>query len=115
MTLNFPNPSRSYDATLRAVRFWGHDGAMEASFYVNEDALKRIQPGLRSDEAGLLGAFDSHRHLIHMAAPKAYRRGRITAFRPVPPQFSVDRPSTKRLHATPHLRSTNHSRHRAPP
>ena len=43
MTLNFPNQSRSYDATLRAVRFWGHDGAMEASFYVNEDALKRIQ------------------------------------------------------------------------
>jgi len=32
MALNFPNQSRSYDATLRAVRFWGHDGAMEASF-----------------------------------------------------------------------------------
>jgi hypothetical protein len=58
MALNFPNQSRSYDATLRAVRLWGHDGAMEASFYVNEDALKRIQPGLRSDEAGILAAFD---------------------------------------------------------
>jgi hypothetical protein len=42
MALNFLNQSRSYDATLRAVRFWGHDGAMEVSFYVNEDALKRI-------------------------------------------------------------------------
>jgi len=76
MALNFPNESRSYDATLRAVRFWGHDGAMEASFFVNEDALKRIQPGLRSDEAGLLGAFDSHRDLIYTTAAKVYGRGR---------------------------------------
>ena len=47
MALNFPNPSRSYDATRRAVWFWGHDSAMEASFFVNEDALKRIQPDMR--------------------------------------------------------------------
>jgi len=80
MALNFPNESRSYDATLRAVRFWGHDGAMEASFYVNEDALKRIQPGLRSDEAGILCAFDSHRDLIHTTAAKVYRRGRKGAY-----------------------------------
>ena len=32
MTLSFSNQSRFYDATWRAVRFWGHDGAMEASF-----------------------------------------------------------------------------------
>lgn len=76
MALNFPNQSRSYDATLRAVRFWGHYGAMEASFYVNEDALKRILPGVRADEAGLLGAFDSHRDQIYAAATKAYGRSR---------------------------------------
>ncbi len=40
MPLIFPNPSRAYDATRRAVRFWGHDSAMEASFYVSEDALQ---------------------------------------------------------------------------
>jgi hypothetical protein len=39
MSLSFPNQSRSYDATRRAVRFWGHDSAMEASFFVTEDAL----------------------------------------------------------------------------
>ena len=33
MLLSFPNQSRSYDATLRAVRFWGHDGAMEVAFF----------------------------------------------------------------------------------
>jgi hypothetical protein len=87
MTINFPNPSRSYDATLRAVRFWGHDGAMEASFYVNEDALKRIQPGLRSDEAGILAVFDSHRDLIHRAAAKVYRRRRKGSYELIPADF----------------------------
>ena len=76
MSLSFPNQSRSYDATLRAVRFWGHDGAMEASFFVNEDALKRIEPSMRSDESGLLNAFDSHRPLIYAVATKVYRRSR---------------------------------------
>ena len=32
MTLSFPNQSRFYDARRRAVPFWGHDSAMEASF-----------------------------------------------------------------------------------
>src|SRR5436190_14242463 len=76
MSLSFPNPSRSYDATRRAVRFWGHDSAMEASFFVDEEALKRIQPDMPLDEAGLLSAFDLNRDLIHKAATKAYRRGR---------------------------------------
>src|SRR6202007_1884334 len=87
MTLNFPNQSRSYDATLRAVRFWGYDGAMEASFYVNEDALKRIQPGLRSDEAGILAVFDSHRDLIYMTAARVYRRGRKGFYELIPAHF----------------------------
>jgi len=76
MTLSFPNESRWYDATRRAVRFWGHDSAMEASFFVTEDALRRVQPDMRFDEAGLLGAFDSNRGLIHAVATKVYSRGR---------------------------------------
>ena len=64
MSLRFPNESRSYDPTRRAVRFWGHDSAMEASFFVSEEALKRVQPDLRFDESGLLGAFDANRDLI---------------------------------------------------
>ena len=75
MALTFPNRSRSYDATRRAVRFWGYDSAMEASFYVNEDALKRVQPDMQFDEAGLLGAFDANRELIYSAATKVYARG----------------------------------------
>jgi len=75
MALSFPNPNRSYDATRRAVRFWGHDSVMEASFFVTEDALKRIQPDTRLDEAGLLDAFDAHRQLIYAVAAKVYARG----------------------------------------
>jgi hypothetical protein len=45
--IDFPNHSRSYDSTRRAVRFWGHDSAIEASFFIDEDALTRIQPGTR--------------------------------------------------------------------
>jgi Protein of unknown function (DUF1488) len=87
MSLNFPNQSRSYDATLHAVRFWGHDGAMEASFFVNEKALQRIQPGVRSDEEGLLSAFDSHRDLIHAIAAKVYKRGHKGSYELSPTDF----------------------------
>ena len=76
MALTFPNHSRTYDATRRAVRFWGHDSAMEASFFVTEDALKRVQPDMRLDEVGLLDAFDANRDLIHATAARVYARGR---------------------------------------
>jgi hypothetical protein len=75
MALSFPNPSRAYDATRRAVRFWGNDSAMEASFFVTEDALKQIQPDMRFNEAGLLGAFDLNRQLIYATAARVYGRG----------------------------------------
>jgi hypothetical protein len=87
MSLNFPNQSRSYDATLRAVRFWGHDGPMEAAFSVNEEALRTIQPSMLSGEAGLLSVFDAHRALIHAAATKVYKRGRKGSYELIPADF----------------------------
>ena len=74
MAISFPNHSRSYDTTRRAVRFW-YDSAMETSFFVSEEALKRIQPDMRFDEAGLLRAFDLNLALICATAAKVYRRG----------------------------------------
>jgi hypothetical protein len=74
--LSFPNQSRFFDPSRRAVRFWGYQSAMEWSFYVSEDALKRMQPDMRRDEAGLLDAFDSNRPLILAAASKAFTRTR---------------------------------------
>jgi hypothetical protein len=87
MALDFPNPSRSYDAALHAVRFWGHEGAMEACFFVSRDALQRIQPSMRSDEQGLLRAFDLHRELIHTTAAKIYRRQRKALYELMPDDF----------------------------
>lgn len=78
--VTFPNLSRSYDATRRAVRFWGYDRAMENSFFVTWDALKHIQPNLQLDEAGLLWAFDRNRQLIYEIAAKVYARGRKSAY-----------------------------------
>ena len=49
---------------------------MEASFFMTEDALKRIEPTTRLDEAELLRAFDAHRELIYATAAKVYARGR---------------------------------------
>ena len=76
MAIMFPNASRSYDATRRAVRFWGYDSAMEWSFFVTVEALERMNPSLAPDEAGMLGAFDSHRARICAAAARLYARGR---------------------------------------
>lgn len=76
MSLRFPNDSRSYDATRCAVRFWGYDSAMETSFFVTEDALRRMHPKMPPGEAGILGAFDASRDIIYAAATKAYARER---------------------------------------
>jgi hypothetical protein len=73
--IDFPNHSRSYDVTRRAVRFWGHDSAIEASFYISEAALERIQPGVELDESGCLNAFDANRDKICAAAARVYVRG----------------------------------------
>ncbi|WP_439374799.1 DUF1488 domain-containing protein [Bradyrhizobium sp. DASA03120] len=71
----FPNNSRSYDRTRRAVHFWGYDSAIEASFFIEEDALRQLQPDARADESGFLSAFDSNRDVICAAAAKVYVRG----------------------------------------
>jgi uncharacterized protein DUF1488 len=76
MSINFPNRSRSYDATRQAVRFWGYDRSMESSFFVTVAALDRIEPNLRRDAADLLRAFDVNRERIYAMAAKVYARGR---------------------------------------
>lgn len=87
MTLNFPNHSRSYDATRHAVRFWGYDSAMESSFFVTAEALMKVQPDAPSDEAGLLRAFDVNRARIYAAAAKVYARGRRGSYEVAIPDF----------------------------
>jgi hypothetical protein len=72
VTLGFPNRSRSYDARGRRVRFWGHDGAFEVCFFVDQDVFSRISPRATLDEAGILREFDRYRARILEAANKMY-------------------------------------------
>ena len=73
--LNFPNSSRIFDNTRRAVRFWGHDSAMEWSFFVTEQALSRLEPTAAHDEANLLRVFDTNRAKIYAVGQVGLRAG----------------------------------------
>jgi Protein of unknown function (DUF1488) len=74
MTLNFPNPSRSYDEKNHCVHFWAYDESLEIPFAVGEDALCSIDPKATRSEAGFLNAFDLHRDRILKAAARVYSR-----------------------------------------
>ncbi|TCK31549.1 uncharacterized protein DUF1488 [Ancylobacter aquaticus] len=79
MTLNFPNPSRSFDSARSAVRFSGYDGMFEVPFLVESAALGTSTPDVRPSEAfetTCLSAFDTLRSSIYAAAVKAYSEGR---------------------------------------
>jgi uncharacterized protein DUF1488 len=76
MPLSFPNQSRSYDARRRCVRFWAYDESLEIPFFVEADALRRIDPKATIDEPGLLNAFDCHRGRIFKTADRIYSRRR---------------------------------------
>ncbi|VFU07525.1 conserved protein of unknown function [Methylocella tundrae] len=76
MTLHFPNASRSYDPVKRCVSFWGHESTFEIAFHLDEEALERISPEVRRNEASLLEAFDVNRVQIERAALSAYARRR---------------------------------------
>ena len=60
---------------------------MEVSFFISADALKRIQPSLRCDEDGIVGAFDANRDVIEDAAAKIYARGRRGSYELGPTDF----------------------------
>ena len=76
MSLSFPNPSRSFDASSSRVLFWGYDSAIEVSFFVEANALKRLCPEMSGAETAFLKAFDAARKRIHEVADKVYVHGR---------------------------------------
>jgi hypothetical protein len=54
---------------------FGDTIARDGTFFIDEGALRRIQPDARPDESGFLNAFDSNRDLICAAAARVYVRG----------------------------------------
>lgn len=79
MTLEFPNPSRSFDEVRNAIRFIGHDGMFEVPFFVETAALARPDRAQLS-EADFLTAFDTARNSIHNVAREAYSHDRRTSY-----------------------------------
>ena len=83
MTLDFPNPSRSFDEARNAVRFVGHDGMFEVPFFIEADALASVSAkggGMEAAEAACLAAFDATRRRLHDIARKLYSHGRQTSY-----------------------------------
>jgi hypothetical protein len=76
VAIAFPNPSRSYDATRRAVRFWGYDQSMEVSFFITEAALKALGNEALAVGEDLLRVFDLNRARIYAAANKIVGPGK---------------------------------------
>ena len=60
---------------------------MEASFFVTDDALRRITPNMQFDESGFLSAFDLNRNLIYAIAAKVYRCGHKGSYELVTADF----------------------------
>lgn len=73
--LQFPNPSRSYDASRHCVCFWGYDNSREITFMVDDAMLRNLQPGVGSDERSVPGAFDESREKVLEVAKKQYVGG----------------------------------------
>ena len=80
MTVEFPNPSRTYDATRRCVRFSGYDGAIEKFFFLEEEALGQLAGSGPNGVGTLLDAFDRHRDRICKIARRAYETGRARSY-----------------------------------
>ena len=72
MTLNFPNPSRRYDAVRRRVCFWGYDSAMEVPFFLEESVLFRLDPKTKNAEGAMLATFDASRDRINAVAERVH-------------------------------------------
>ena len=80
MSLNFPNQSRSYETVRNRIQFWGHDSAIEITFFLEADALLKLCPELTFAETECLKVFDSMLGDIHRIAKNVYQRSRQRAY-----------------------------------
>jgi hypothetical protein len=71
VTLNFPNPVRTFDAGRSCVSFWGSDASLEIAFQIEIDALRKLS----------VATFDAHRDTILNVAAAAYSRRKASYHR----------------------------------
>ena len=72
VTLQFPNPIRSYNEAHHDITFWGHDTALEITFVIEREALELIRREKALDEKALCETFDQNIDLIHDTAKRLY-------------------------------------------
>ena len=72
----FPEREPELRPHRRPRPLWGHDGALEVSFFVEQSALRQIAPGTSNDEAASLKIFDANRERIFKAARTVYSHRR---------------------------------------
>ena len=58
------------------MRFSGYDNTREIPFFVEEDAVRKLEAGLLSSAEALLAAFDRHRDRICKTALHVYGKKR---------------------------------------
>lgn len=81
MAIAFPNRSRSHDTSSMRVRFWGHDGPLEISFFIEDRALTALDARASvTGETSLLTAFDTHIARIQDVAARFYRSTRRRSY-----------------------------------
>ncbi len=80
MKLIFPNPSRSFDEHLNRVEFWGYESSMQIRFFIQIDALKKLDPEMGSTEADYLKTFDAQRAKILKVAQKVYSHNKFDSY-----------------------------------
>jgi hypothetical protein len=76
MAMQFPNISRSFDATRGCVRFSGYDHTKEVAFFIEQSVVRLVDGGALTSTESLLAAFDHHRDRICRAAIRAYGQRR---------------------------------------
>ncbi|MAN78236.1 DUF1488 domain-containing protein [Pelagibacterium flavum] len=83
MSLSFPNPSRDFQKSRNAVGFTGYDGMFEVQFFVDIDALAKLDTSSIASgtaESRWLNAFDALRTSILDVAREVYANSRRTTY-----------------------------------
>ena len=71
-TLDFPNRSRGFDEVSGGIRFWAYYGAIEISFFVEGDAIRKLATKMPASADEALKVFGSAREDLYDVADRVY-------------------------------------------
>ena len=74
MSLDFPNPIFNFSDANLGITFWGHDTALEITFFIDLSALQFMQGNKSTYEKVLCETFNQNINLIHATAKRKYKK-----------------------------------------